>query len=80
MASNRCGPSLPRGVSMMQKSSQGRVRRTVRSRYGEPVRFAGFRRPDILVASTAAMSSFVVVFPQLPVTPMKATRPSRCLR
>ncbi len=79
MASSRCGPSLPRGVSTMQKPSRGRVRMTVRSRYGEPVRLPGLRRPVIRVSSTAAASSFVVVLPPLPVTPMKVT-PRRARR
>ena len=80
VSSNTSSPPLETVISTRQKSSHGRVRTMARSRYGEPWRWRSVLRPDILVASTAAMSSLVVVLPQLPVTPMTVTPRNASLR
>ncbi len=80
VSSNTSAPPLEIVISTRQKSSHGLVRRMVRSRYGDALALARVLRPVSRVASTAAMSSLVVVLPQLPVTPMTATRRSMRLR
>ncbi len=80
VSSNTSSPPLEIVISTRQKSSHGLVRTMARSRYGDALALASVLRPDILVASTAAMSSLVVVLPQLPVTPMTVTPRNASLR